>query len=214
MLNLASTTANKFTTLTFQPGYDPKDELLGQIQQDLTGKASILELLKHYMIELRTNPDNNAVPFSKMAKLFEYGLTPDSMEGHFYGVTLSLRTGDQEEPLASYGNVLEVLWGATLDDINPWTGKSFIPITDTELNAITSGAFKPKGKAFRGINHFHKIELKVLNVLSFHLMDLWIGLEQVSQEEEKKFGHEKNGGHFIAAKGRSVYHDTNRKDSS
>jgi hypothetical protein len=166
MENNDSGMLKKFTAWTFQSGYDPKDAFLEQIQQDFVGKVSILELLKQYMEELGTSPDNTAVQFHKMAKLFQFGVTPNEMEGHFYGVTLCLRTGDQEENLASIGNILQVLWGATLDNKDPWVGKSFIPITYKDLDAITFGAFRPEGKVFRGINHFNKIEFKVLNVLS------------------------------------------------
>lgn len=211
MENIDSRNVNKFTTWTFQSGYDPKDVILKQIQQDLLGKTSILGLLKHYMEELGASSDNKAVQFAKMAKLFENGTTPDAMEGHHYGITLCLRTGDQEEHLASVGNILQVLWGATLNDKNPWTGKSFAPIAVKDLDVITLGAFTPGGKVFRGINHFHKIESEILNILSFHLLNLWIGLEPAPDEEQRKYGHEKNGGNFIAAKGRSVYHMTNRE---
>lgn len=211
MANSNPDMVKKFTAWTFQSGYDPKDVLLEQIQQDLTGKASILALLKHYMQELGTNPDQNAVQFHKMAKLFQFGVTPDEMEGHFYGIALFLRTGDQEENLASIGNILQVLWGATLVDKDPWVGKSFTPIMLKDLDAITFGAFRPEGTAFRGINHFNKIESKVLNVLSFHVLNFWIGLTPAPQEEQKNYGHEKNGGNFIAAKGRSVHHGTNRE---
>ena len=78
----------KFTAWTFQSGYDPKDALMEQIQQNLVGKASIMELLKQYMKELGTSPDHKAVQFDKMAKLFQFGMTPDEMEGHFYGIAL------------------------------------------------------------------------------------------------------------------------------
>lgn len=211
MDNIAPGNENKFTVWTFQSGYDPKDAILKQIQQDIAGMASILELLKHYMEELGTNPDNKAVQFDKMAKLFQYGVMPNEMEGHFYGVALCLKTGDQEGSLASIGNILQVLWGATLDDKDPWVGKTFTPITYKDLDAITFGAFKPEGKVFRGINHFSKIEFKILNLISFHFLNLWMGLNPAPQEEQKNYGHKKNGGNFIAAKGLSVYHGTSRE---
>ena len=211
MGNSDSGMLKKFTAWTFQSGYDPRDAVLEQIRQDLAGKVSILELLKQYMEELGTSPDHTAVQFDKMAKLFQSGMTPNEVEGHFYGIALCLRTGDQEENLASIGNILQVLWGATLHDKDPWVGKSFAPITSKDLDAITLGAFRPEGKVFRGINHFNKIEFKVLNVLSFHVLNLWIGLNPAPQEEQKNYGHEKDGGNFIAAKGPSVCHGTNRE---
>lgn len=200
----------KFTAWTFQPGYDLKDEVLGQIQLDLLGKVSILELLKQYMDDLRTNPDNDAIPFGKMAKLFQLGFLPDAMEGHFYGVPLCFKTGDLDGSLTPFGNILEVLWGATLDGESPWVGKSFAPVVEAHLDAITFGKFKPKSNIYHGINHFHKIELKAFNFLSFHILNFWMELEPAPQEEQHNYGHDKNGGCFIAAKGQSVYHSTSR----
>lgn len=204
-------TLRRFTTWTFQPGYDPREPVLEQIQQDLGGKASILELFRQYMDELRTNPDNNAVQIVKMARLFQLGLTPDTVEGHFYGVPVCMRTGDQEGGLASVGNILEILWGATLDRECPWVGKTFTADTAGKVESITSGQFKPQGKAFIGINHFHEIELKALNILAFHVLDLWMSLKPAPPEEQKAFDYEKNGGNFVAAKDLSVYSKTNRE---
>lgn len=204
-------TFQQFTTWTFQPGSDGGDEVLGQIQKDLAGKASILELFQQYMDEVRISLDNNAAPFGKFARLFQLGLLPETMEGHFYGIPLCFKTGDIEGDLAAVANVLQVLWGATLEGQSPWVGKSFAPVSLTHLDAITLGSFKPEGKACRGINHFHKIDIKALNVLSFQVLNLWMELEPAPQEEQKHFGHEKNGGFFIAAKGHSIYHGTNRE---
>lgn len=211
MENIDPEKIKKFAAWTFQPGYNLKDAVLEQIQKDAAGKASILELLKQYMDEVRTSPDNNAVQFTKMAKLFHLGLAPDAIEGHFYGVPLCFKTGDQEGSLASIGNIIEILWGVTLAGESPWVGKSFASIADNKLDAVTFGALKPGGKAFLGINHFNKIEVKALNIFSFHFLNLWLGLEPSPQEERKNYGHEKTGGNFIAAKGRSVYHGTDRE---
>lgn len=92
------------------------------------------------MAELRTNPDNNALQLEKMAKLFEMGVTPDSMESHYYGVPLCFRTGDSSEPLSSIGNILEILWGATLDGQSPWAGKSFSHVPAGIIDSITLGS--------------------------------------------------------------------------
>jgi hypothetical protein len=181
------------------------------VQQDLTGKASILELFKQYMDELRTNLDNNAVQIEKMEKLFHLGRTPDTVEGHFYGVPVCLRTGDQAESLEPVGNILEVLWGSTLDRQCPWAGKSFAADKIGKLDAVTAGQFSPGRQAFIGINHFHKLEFKPQNILSFYFLDLWMSLQPAPPEEQKTYGHEKNGGNFAAAKGFSVYPKSDRE---
>src|SRR5262249_54563497 len=110
------------TTLTCLPaGLD--DDLAKQIRGDLAGKASILEMFKGWMDELRHNADNNALPFRKMARLFELGATPDRMPGHHYGIAPGLRTGDLKGVAADIGNFMGYVWGTVIGDATPWVGK-------------------------------------------------------------------------------------------
>ena len=199
----------KFTIWTFLEDYDAGDVTLAQIQGDMEGKASILEVLDQYMKALRKEADNNAPEFTKMAKLFELGITPDQVEGHFYGVPLGLRSG--EGNLADMGNVLGLLWGATLGDESPWVGKSFAPADADKLDAICFDSAKPEGKAYLGINHFNKIDFRVLNTMSLAFLNWWMGLASAPLSEQETFGHDRNGGHFVASRGRSVYPATDRE---
>ena len=201
----------RFTAWTWQSGFDESDKMMLQLRDDMAGRSSILELMKHYINELKGNKDNNAPPFLKMAKLFELGITPNCMEGHHYGVPVAIRTGDQEGPAAEFGNILGFLWGVTLDDISPWVGKSFASLDADKFGAISGITEQPENLAYLGINHFNKINFQPLNTVSFYFLTCWMGLEDVSQEEKASFGHEKNGGNFIAIKAPSVYHGTNRE---
>lgn len=161
------------------------------------------------MAELRTNPDNNALQLEKMAKLFEMGVTPDSMESHYYGVPLCFRTGDSSEPLSSIGNILEILWGATLDGQSPWAGKSFSHVPAGIIDSITLGS-TGNGEGLLGINHFNKIDFKVPNNVSFQILNILMHLETPTLEEKESFGHEKKGCNFIARTNESIYPDTPR----
>jgi len=201
----------KFTTWTWRPDCDESDEIAVQLRSELSEKSSILELMKSYIDALKGNADNNAPQFIKLAKLFELGITPDKMEGHFYGVPVAIRTGDQQGPSAAFGNILGFLWGATLADTSPWVGKSFSLLNTDKLATMTGNTDIPEGPAYLGINHFNKVNLKLLNNISFQFLNLWMGLKSVPQSEKAGFGHEKNGGNFVAFKAPSVYHETERE---
>jgi hypothetical protein len=197
------------TSWVFRAGYDQNDALYKEIQKDFSDKASILELFSQYMAELRTIPDNNARQLQKMAKLFEMGATPDDVEGHYYGVPLCFRTGDTGEPQSSISNILEILWGATLDGQSPWAGKSFSQVPVGVIDSITLGSQEDRG-ALLGINHFNKIDFKVANNLSFQVLNILMHLETPTPKEVESFGHEKKGCNFIARTNKSVYPDTPR----
>src|SRR5512140_302012 len=70
------------------------DELAATIRGDLGASGSVLELMKRYVDALRGDVDNDALPYRKLRRLFELGSAPERIEGHHYGVTLGLRTGD------------------------------------------------------------------------------------------------------------------------
>ncbi len=201
----------KFTAWTWQPGYDEADGLVIQLQNDLAGKSSVLELMKDYLRELKGNLSQNALPLRKLAKLFELGVAPKGIDGHFYGVPVGIRTGDQKGFVAEFGNTLGFLWGITMADICPWAGKSFSQIDEAKLGAFTNITPQPGSSACLGINHFNKINLHPLNAASYHLLNWWMGLEYAPQSAQVSFGHEKDGGNFIALAAPSVYHGTNRE---
>lgn len=200
----------KFTSWTLLPGAE-KDDLFQQIQGELSEKSSILELMKSYLDSLKGNLDNNAPPFIKLAKLFDYGITPDKLDGHYYGLPVAIRTGDQSGFLANFGNILGFLWGTTLADYSPWAGKSFSLMDHTDVKTITGKKFKKKEPVSLGINNFNKINFHPLNVASIQVLNWWMGLEDTSHSEKAIYGHEKTGGNFICSKAPSVYHMTKRE---
>ncbi len=202
--------AGPLTTWTFLSDVSRQTALMRQIQEDMKGKTSILQVIKQYMTELYLNPDNNALPFAKIMELFGAGVTPEAIEGHFYGVWLFFRTGDQQEPCAPIGNVLQVLLGTTLDAQCPWVGKTLIPLSQSEVNTFTDGGIDAGRRVFCAINHFRRMDMQIPNNVAFQIFDIWAGLDDAPPEEKKKYGHEKNGRHMIAVKGPSVYPKTNR----
>ena len=198
------------TTLTCLPA-DLDDDLAKQIRDDLAGKGSILEMFQGWMAQLRDSVDNNALPFRKMARLFELGTTPDQMPGHHYGIAPGLRTGDLKGAAADIGNFMGYVWGTVIGDATPWVGKSMTPMTDVDRRAIVADAVPAAVPVFRGINHFSVLEKRILNVgLTAVLTFLW-NLKQASEAERLHFGYDRNGGHFAGHRARSVYAGTPRE---
>ena len=106
-------------SLTCLEGKSDDDPLVAAIRCDLESKSSVLELVKSYLQELEGELDNNAPPFAKLAKLFHCGITPNRVEGHHYGVTVGLRTGDRKDVWADYSNLLGLVWSTSLGKVPP-----------------------------------------------------------------------------------------------
>jgi len=198
------------TTLTCLPA-TLDDDLAKQIRDDLAGKASVLEMFRDWASQLRDDVDNDALPFRKMARLFELGATPDRMPGHHYGVAPGLRTGDLKGVAADIGNFMGYVWGTIIGDATPWVGKSMTPMTEADRRGIVGDSVAAGVPVFRGINHFSVVEKRLLNVgLTGVLTFLW-GLKQASEAERLHFGYDRNGGHFAGHRARSVYAGTPRE---
>jgi hypothetical protein len=201
----------QWTTWTFLADKAGQTSLMRQIQRDMSGKTSILELMKQYMDELYLNPDNNSPQFNKLMEIFRSGATPEAIEGHVYGVWMFFRTGDQEEPFSSVGNILQVLLGTALDEQCPWVGKTFTALSTHEVDSLTEGAIAPDRRVFRAVNHFRKIDRRLPNNVAFELFNIWNGLDDAPPDQQEKFGHQKNGGYIIAVQGPSIYPPTERE---
>jgi hypothetical protein len=192
-------------------GADPNEELVRQIAADLERSGSVLALMKGYIEALAGTANIDAAPFRKLRRLFELGATPAALDGHHYGVTLGLRSGDVPGDVAGIGNLLGLLWGGTLGPVCPWVGKSFRPMSEGEAERLIGPAPSAGLRLSRGINHFHTIEHAPLNVGATALLTLLWQLREVEEAEEMRYGHQRNGGHFVAHRAPSVYAGTPRE---
>ncbi len=200
----------KFKLLTCLEDKSDNDPLVSAIKHDLDDKSSILDLMKSYMSKLEGETDNNAPPFAKLAKLFECGITPDRVEGHHYGITVGLRTGDKKDIWADYGNLLGLVWSTSLGKVPPWVGKTFKAASGAELKHFTGGSESGDIPTYLGMNHFNEIEESPLNVLSILFLTFWMSLKEAPELEKAQYGYEKIGGQFIARRAKSVYQATER----
>ena len=206
----AETIPEKLKILTCLEGKSDDDPLVAAIRCDLEGKSSVLELMKSYLHELEGELDNNAPPFAKLAKLFQCGITPDRVEGHHYGVTVGLRTGDKKDVWADYSNLLGLVWSTSLGEVPPWVGKTFKTVSSDELKYFTEGFEQGDAPTYLGINHFNETEDSPLNVISVLFLTFWMNLKDAPEGERTQYGYEKMGGQFIAKRARSVYQASDR----
>lgn len=201
----------QLATLTCLGGADPGDELVRQIRADVAGASSVLETVKDYISQLEGNWDNDAAPFRKMAKLFELGKTFERLDGHYYGIAPGLRTGDLKGVAAEYGNVLGYVWGSAVVGVCPWGGKSYRPVNEGERAQLVGRDVPEDVPVFRGINHFNRIEQSAVNVAAVGLLNFVWHLQEPPAAERLKYGHELNGGHFVAHRAPSLYQHTPRE---
>lgn len=202
---------NKLISWTFLPDNSVSCQWMQEIQKDMVGKTSILQLLKEYMNELYLKPDNNSDPFFKLMTVFQSGIIPEVIEGHYYGVWMFFRTDDQEDYFPPINKIMQVLLGARLDIRGPWVGKTFIPLSRSQTDSISESKMSPDFQAFRGINHFQQINLQIPVNIAFQLLNIWKTMNDSTIKEEKKFGYQKNGGYIISAKGPSLCPKTSRE---
>ena len=201
---------DKFKTLTCLEGKLGQDPLLDEIARDVQG-SSVLEAMKSYIDELRGRVDNNARPYQKLARLFEAGITPTRVVGHHDGEAVGLRTGDEQEPLARYGNFIGLLWGTAVGPVAPWVGKTFSIVAPDLIRNYTEGFERSAIPTYLGINHFEKLEDSLMNKLSFSVVNFWMHLKDAPPDEKSLFGYDKNGGLFVARRAESVYAGTERE---
>ena len=208
--NVSGMSQERLTTLTCLQNVAIEDDLVKQIKTDLTGKASILEMMKDYMGSLRGELDNDALPFRKLHRLFELGSTPDRMDGHHYGVAVGLRSGNLRGVAAEYGNLLGFLWGTAIVGVAPWVGKSFSPMAPDDRRQVAGAAIPENVPTCRGINHFNLIQHAPVNVALNTVLTFMWHLKEASEAENRKYGHERNGGHFASYRAFSIYDQTPR----
>jgi hypothetical protein len=193
----------------FQPPQN--DPIFIEISKELASKPSVLDLLSDYMRSLRKSADNQAPAFVKMAKLFELGLTPKEVQGHFYGVALGLRLSSEQRSLSRLDNVIGLLWGATLEEESPWVGKSFERLDDVRAQGLIGQKPDPARPAFLGINHFNRLDWHPANMLTFHALTYWLNLHDAPPAERLAYAYDRNGGNFVASQAASVCAESPRE---
>lgn len=180
---------NFFDEIDIKESADP---LLAEIYYDMRDKSSPLELFSSYLKETKGTLKNNPHIYNKLTSLFENGKTPEKVEGHIYGVTMGLRTGNIKP------NILNFLWGRLLADAPPWVGKGF---SLGEMDDVYSG-----------INFFRKNNISLLNKISIRILNIVLGLRDAHKSEKDRYGYDSEGGMFIGRFAKSVNPGSEQKD--
>jgi hypothetical protein len=180
-----------------------EDPLLREIHRDMQGKSSPLELMSQYLSEIRGRLGNEPRVYQKLGKLFEKGRAPERLEGHFYGVTLGIRTGDLKGAFGARANLLNFLWGTLLASHPPWVGKGFTPVAPDH---------PVSPPVFSGVNFFRAARTSFLTTVSVRLLSLFLRLEPAPTEEHRAYGCDRKGGPFVSTRARSVAPGLEHKD--
>lgn len=174
-----------------------KDPRLSEIHRDMQGKSSPLELLNQYLNEAKRSLRNNPLAYEKMQKIIEYGRAPERVEGHLYGVTLGIRTGN----LGSRGNILNVLWGTLLADHPPWVGKGFTLVAGPSAAPV-----------FSGINFFRAARTSFWTRIGIWVLRLVLKIKAAPEGERRAYGYDHKGGLFVARRANSVFPGLEHKE--
>lgn len=201
----------RLTALPCLDRADPRDRLAAQIRTDLAGAGSVLGLMKRYMTDLVGNTNNNALSLRKLCKLVKLGAAPERLVGHHYGLTLGLRTGDLAEPVAHFGNLLGYVWGAAIGEKRLWSGQTFAPMSEGDRRQITGKVVPDDIPIYRGINHFKVVDHSAVNLAGNALLNFMWHLADAPTDQQLRYGHQRDGGHFVAHRATSVYPGTPRE---
>ena len=198
---------------TLIKGRNLKDPLLIGVMNDIQGMNTPLQLMKHYADVLNKSSSYGNID-EKLDKLFLYGRTPESLDGYYHGITLSLKTGIESHGILSEISSrlgldkidpLQIFYGRLLSKTSPWAGKHFKKLDKKKLGEMTDGFDKGEETAYLGINSFRKDNKNFMNNLSGYILSAVISMEGVPGPEEKQRSWiYSKGGLFIAKKEKSV----------
>ena len=191
------------------------DPLLKEMMEgDLRGLDNPLKLMKQYADILNKETSHGNI-HEKLDKLFLCGRAPDSLDGYYHGITISLKTGtdslgvfdDIQKKLHLEEEVdpLQVFYGRLLSKTSPWAGKNFKEINKEKLSELTGGFDKGEEKSFLGINSFRKDNRGFVNNLAGEILSYIMDMEGVPGPESKQRSWiYAKGGLFIAKRQKSV----------
>ncbi|OEU81293.1 MAG: hypothetical protein BA865_00890 [Desulfobacterales bacterium S5133MH4] len=164
----------KLTQFTFMDRCSEEDGLLAEIHNDMKGKATILDLMKLYSDELAKDVDVNSPYFQKLQRIFDCGITPETMSGYLHGAVIAFRN---EAMLKVFDvNTLNLKWPLARI-FSPWTGKTFEEISLEKLKAVTDGFEKGETPAVWGSNTYttrstkKRVSVELMKTLGIELID-------------------------------------------
>jgi len=192
------------------------------MEVDLQGKDTPLQLMKYYADILDKSASHGDID-KKLDRLFQCGKTPDSMDGYYHGITISLKTGTDRSKLIDeickklnireQTDPLQVFYGKLLSQTSPWAGKNFKMLGKEKLGQLTDGFDNGEETAYLGINSFRKDNKGYLNNIAGYVLSGIMDMEGVPEPERKRRSWIfSRGGLFIAKRQKSVDKDNPHKE--
>lgn len=184
------------------------------MEEDLRGMDTPLQLMKHYADILDKQSSHGNID-EKLNRLFLCGKTPESLDGYYHGVTISLKTGIENRSvfneISKRFNIseeidpLQILYGRLLSKTSPWAGKNFRKLNNDRLGELTDGFDRGEETSYLGINSFRKDNKNFLNNIAGQVLSGIMDMEGVPGPERKRRSWiYAKGGLFIAKKQHSV----------
>lgn len=181
---------------------------------DLHGLDTPLKLMKRYADMLNERSSHGEID-DKLDRLFLCGKTPQSLDGYYHGITISLRTGTDSygilEDIRSRLNItkevdlLQVFYGRLISKTSPWAGKNFRKLDPARLRDLTGGFYKEGEAAYLGINSFRKEHRGIVNNLAGQVLSTVMSMEGVpGPESRQRSWIYAKGGLFVASERESV----------
>ena len=200
---------------TLADGYDANSSIMKKIMEDdLKGLDTPLKLMHHYAEILNESTSDHDIR-KKLDALFLHGKIPETLDGFFHGITISLRTG-----LDSFGilneirkrfrigdalDPMQVIYGRLLSTTSPWAGKNFTKLTKEKVSTLTDGFDQGEETTYLGINSFRMDNKEFINNISGQILSTIIDMESVPGPESKhRSWIYARGGLFLARREQSV----------
>ncbi len=192
------------------------------MEENIMGLDTPLKLMKKYTDILSKETSHGNID-EKLDLLFQCGRTPESLDGYYHGITMSLKTGTDSynvlDAIRKKLNIVDevdpaqVFYGRLLSTTSPWAGKNFQEISTEKVSELTGGFDKGEETCYLGINSFRKDNKNVINNIAGEILSAVIDMEGTPGPETKQRSWiYAKGGLFIAKRQQSVDLDHPEKE--
>ena len=192
------------------------------MEKDVRGMDTPLHLMKHYAGILDKETSHGNID-EKLDRLFRCGKTPETLDGYYHGVTISLKAGLDSQSvfneickrlnISKKIDPLQILYGRLLSKTSPWAGKAFRKLDKSKLSKLTDGFDRGDETSYLGINSFRKNDKDFLNNIAGRVLSGIMDMEGVPEPERKRRSWiYAKGGLFIAKKQNSVDQNYPKKE--
>ncbi len=184
------------------------------MEEDLSGMDTPLKLMKRYADILNEKTSHGEID-EKLDRLFLCGKTPQTLDGYYHGITISLKTGTdiysifddirKKLNIKEEFDPIQVFYGRLISKTSPWAGKNFKKLAYKKLSELTGNFYKEGDTAYLGINSFRKENKGFVNNLSGQVLSAVMEMEGVPGPEKKQQSWiYAKGGLFVASRRESV----------